>query len=175
MLCLRRWGLSDLDNSLAFSKIPDGIDEISVKKQFNSFMKQAWTVAKPDKCIVCGKQTTRLCNSHSVPRMILRNISENGQVIQANGLIGIEVIDIEKGVNNSGTFKFICQECDATLFQTYENPDNIRGEKLSDKLLAEIALKDVLLMLSKRNVEREIYRKWGEQGRIYGVEKMFET
>ena len=175
MQCLKRWGLSSLEDSFAFWKVPEGIDEIWVKKRFNDFMKQARAMAKPDKCIVCGKQTTRYCNSHSVPRMVLKNIAENGQVMQASGLMGTTIIDIEKGVNNSGTFQFICQECDSILFQTYENPDNIRAEKLSDKLLAEIALKDVLLMMSKRNVEREIFRKGSELGRINGVETMFEA
>ncbi len=174
-LCLRRWGLSSLDDYFSFGKIPDGIDEIWAKKQVNYFLKQARMASKPDKCIVCGKQTTRFCNSHSVPRMILRNIAENGQVMQANGLMGADIIDVEKGVNNSGTFQFICQECDSSLFQTYENPDNIRKKKLSDKLLAEIALKDILLMLSKRNIEREIFRKESEMGRVDGVETMFET
>lgn len=164
-----------MDDFSSFGKIPDGTDKVWARKKINNSLKQARIKSKPDKCIVCGKVTTRFCNSHSVPRMILKNIAENGQVMQANGLMGADIIDIEKGVNNSGTFQFICQECDGTLFQTYENMDNIKREMLSDKLLAEIALKDVLLMLSKRNVEREIYRKGSELGKIYGVEAMFET
>lgn len=175
MRYLRRWGLSSLDDLFSFGKIPEGIDEIWAKKEVSAFMKQARMVSKPDKCIVCGKQTTRFCNSHSVPKMILRSIAENGQVMQANGVMGADIIEIEKGVNNSGTFQFICQECDSTLFQTYENPDNLMGEKLSDKLLSEIALKDVLLMLSKRNVERAIFRKGSEMGKVEGIETMYET
>lgn len=161
------------DNS-GFGKIPKGIDKIWVRKQINDFMKQARIVTKPDKCLVCGKAITSCCNSHSVPRMVLRCISEDGKVMQANGLMGVDIIDVEKGVSNSGTFQFICHECDGTLFQTYENPSNIKAEIMSDKFLAKIALKDVLLMLSKRNIEREMFRKGSERGNVFGIETMFE-
>ncbi len=157
-----------------FGSIPDGTDKIWAKKQVNDFLKQARMESKPKKCIVCGKSTTKLCNSHSVPRTFLKNIAEDGKVLQANGLVGVEVFDIEKGINNSGTFRFICNECDSTLFQTYENPESIKKKHLSDKLLAEIALKDVLLMLSKRNIEKTIFKKSGELGAVSNVETMFE-
>lgn len=157
-----------------FGKVPEGIDRVWARKQVNSFLKKARVVSKPEKCIICGKQTTRFCNSHSVPRAYLKNIAEDGKVLQANGLIGAEIIDVEKGLNNSGTFQFICSECDGKLFQTYEDPNLIKDEKPSDKLLAEIALKDSLLMLSKRNTEKAIFREATDLGRLDGSETMFE-
>lgn len=158
-----------------FGKLPDGLDRILVKKQLNDFLKQAQKDSKTDKCIVCGKSTTSFCNSHSVPRVYLKNIAENGKVMQANGLLRVEALDDLKGVNNSGTFRLICNECDSKLFHTYEDPQNIKANELPDNLLAEIALKDVILMLSKRNVERAIYQKASEQGNFSGLETVFES
>ena len=164
-----------MDRFHSFVKVTSGKDEIYAKKQNNDFFKQARMNSKPEKCIICGKATTRLCNSHSVPKMILKNIAENGKLMQANGLMGSNVVDIEKGVNNSGTFQFICQECDGSWFRTYENLDNLKAKEITDKMLSEIALKNVLLLLSKRNVEREVIHKGSELGVIIGAETAFET
>jgi hypothetical protein len=65
--------------------------------------------------------------------------------------------DNEKGVNNSGTFHFICNECDGTFFQDYENEQNLKSMP-TDKMMAEIAVKNFLLQLSKRSQEEELYR-----------------
>ena len=89
--------------------------------------------------------------------MALRSIAENGIVIHASAALGVDerIIDIENGVNKSGTFNYICNDCDNTFFQDYENPDNI-VQPPTDKILAEIAVKNMLLQLSKRAVERKL-------------------
>lgn len=97
--------------------IPEGTDMIDVRKKANKLLSKARNDAKPDKCILCGKSQTSFCNSHSVPQLSLKNIAKNGKVLHASILMGIDVIDIEKGVNNSGTFHFICNECDWTFFK----------------------------------------------------------
>lgn len=65
------------------------------------------------------------------------------------------VVDVDGGVNNSGIFNYICRECDAKFFQDYENPDNII-QPPTDKILAEIAVKNMLLQLNKRANEQEL-------------------
>lgn len=112
--------------------IPEGTDVIDVRKKMNKLLSKARNSAKPEKCILCGKDQTSFCNSHSVPQLALKNIAENGKVLHASVLMGIDVIDIEKGVNNSGTF---------------------------DKMHVEIAVKNILLQLSKRGQEKELYRE----------------
>ena len=62
----------------------------------------------------------------------------------------IDVVDLESGIKKSGTFHFICRECDALYFQDYENKEALLNDP-TDKMLAEIALKSMLQMLSKRN------------------------
>lgn len=132
------------------------MDIIEGKKQLAEILKEARNTAKPDMCIMCSKPQTSFCNSHLIPQMILKTIADNGKLLHPNVLMGIEILDIEKGVNNAGTFHFICRKCDAELFQDYENPDIIKSYP-TDIMMAEIALKDMLLMLSKRNEEKELF------------------
>jgi len=132
----------------------------------NKLLSEARKAAKPDKCILCGEKQTSFCNSHSVPQLSLRNITDNGKVLHASALMGIDIIDIEKGVNNSGTFHFICNSCDGTFFQDYENEQNLKS-KPSDKVLAEIAVKNFLLQLSKRTQEEELYKELQRQFNAY--------
>lgn len=153
-------------------KIPDGMNPIDAKKKVGSFLKSVQNDSKPDKCILCGQPKTSFCNSHSVPRMCLKNIAVDGKVVQANELVGADIIDVEKGINNSGTFHFICNECDSKVFQDYENPDGWSDDVPTDRVLAQIALKDALLMLSKRNMETLMWQRAAEMGNIDGMDYM---
>ena len=120
-------------------------------------LSEARKKAKPPKCILCGKEQSSFCNSHSVPQMCLRPIADRGKVLHASLAMGFDigVVDLDGGVNKSGTFNYICRECDAKFFQDYENPDNII-QPPTDKILAEIAVKNMLLQLNKRANEQEL-------------------
>ena len=146
--------------------IPEGIDVVELRKKINGMISDARNIAKPDQCILCGRKQTSFCNSHSVPQLALKNIADNGKLYLASALMGIEVIDMEKGVKNSGTFHFICNDCDSKFFQDYENENNLCS-KPTDKMLAEIAVKDILLQLSKRNQEKEIHKMLHKQFNAY--------
>lgn len=146
--------------------IPEGMDIIEVKKKMSRLLAEARNVSKQDKCILCGEKQTSFCNSHSVPQLSLKNIADNGKVLQASALMGIEVVDVEKGVNNSGTFHFICNKCDGEFFQDYENEQNLKT-KPTDKMLAEIAVKNFLLQLSKRTQEKALYKILQQQFNAY--------
>lgn len=137
--------------------IPEGTDIIEIRKKVNKMISEARKNAKPEKCILCGRKQSSFCNSHSVPQMSLRPIADKGKVLHASMAMGFDIgiVDLEGGVNNSGTFNYICRECDGKFFQDYENPDNIRQEP-TDKMLAEIAVKNMLLQLNKRAIEREL-------------------
>lgn len=113
--------------------------------------------AKPQKCILCGNEYSSFCNSHSVPQMFLRPIADKGIVLHPTSVVGFDmgIVDLEGGVNKSGTFNYICNGCDSAFFQDYENPDNIKKYP-TDKMLGEIAVKNMLLQLNKRAVEKEL-------------------
>ena len=63
----------------------------------------------------------------------------------------------------------ICQKCDNTAFQTYENPLNYE-DKISGKMLAEIAMKNYLKQIDKRNIELEMPDASRELGINYPIE-----
>ena len=142
---------------MSLFNIPDGVDVIEVRKKVNKMLSEARKKAKPPKCILCGKEQSSFCNSHSVPQMCLRPIADKGKVLHAPLAMGFDigVVDLDGGVNKSGTFNYICRECDAKFFQDYENPDNIT-QPPTDKILAEIAVKNMLLQLNKRDIELEL-------------------
>lgn len=111
--------------------------------------------AKAASCCVCGKECSSFCNSHSIPQFSLRYIAEKGKVAQV--LQGdFPLSGDDTGINRAGTFHLICRECDSTLFQEYEDP-NAFAQKPTERILAQIALKNVLHMISKRNYEIELY------------------
>lgn len=130
-------------------------NKVYYNKQISKFLKAAAQNAKKDCCALCGKACTSFCNSHSVPSFALRRIAENGKVVSP--LQGeIPTFGESYGVKQAGTFRLICQECDNTVFQQYEDP-NAYEQEPTDQMLAQIALKEQLQMISKRNEERELY------------------
>lgn len=98
--------------------IPKEINKVDVRIQMNKMISEARKIAKPQKCILCNKEKTSFCNSHSVPQMSLKCIADNGKLLHASALMGFdsEIVDLENGVNKSGTFNYICRECDNSFF-----------------------------------------------------------
>lgn len=131
-------------------------DMINYKKQMNRLLSDARKAAKKDKCYYCRKDTSSFCNSHSIPAFILKNIATNGNLLYSSSLTDLPLIDYEKGVNNSGTFHIICRECDKNIFKEYENPDNYKS-KPNTQMIAQIAMKNCLKLISKRLNENELY------------------
>lgn len=112
--------------------------------------------SKLSHCYYCNREVTRFCNSHSLPAFVLRNIASEGIVYNSNKLIGIPLIDEGKGVSQSGTFQIICRNCDSQIFSDYENPSNYEGYP-TNKMIAQIALKNHLKNISKRRFEIPLY------------------
>lgn len=137
--------------------IPIGADRKKIRKEINDIFSEARQKGKPERCILCGEVQTSLCNSHSVPKMSLKAIADNGMLLHASAAIGLnmEVVNLEDGINRSGTFNYICRKCDSSFFQDYENLNSLIAYP-SDKMLAKIAVKNFLLQLSKRAIERQL-------------------
>ena len=68
---------------MGFFNIPENEDIIDAKKKMNTILRQIQKNSKPEKCILCGRTQTSYCNSHSVPAMVLRNIADNGKILQS--------------------------------------------------------------------------------------------
>jgi len=124
-------------------------------------LKEARQAAKRDTCYFCGKPVTSFCNSHSVPRFALSRIAEDGKVsktLQNKTLMHEKTL----GLKQTGTFKLICNTCDNESFQDYENP-NAYTKTPTNKMIAQIALKNYLLMIYKRLTELELYTILGNE------------
>lgn len=147
----------DSQDELAFYEA----DKININKEISRINTAARDGAKRDFCPVCGKKQTSFCNSHSIPYFVLRNIAENGNVcltLQDE----MPLMNKSVGAKKAGTFHFICNDCDSKYFQDYENPAAYSGMP-SQKVMAQIALKNYLQMLSKRYEEHELFRILGEK------------
>lgn len=70
-------------------------------------MKDSRAIAKLTKCYYCGKQCDSFCNSHTVPEFCLKNIDEKGKVFYSNSILEIPLLNNDKGVKESGTFRLI--------------------------------------------------------------------
>lgn len=152
-------GLTDLDIQMMNDNLVD------YRKQLSTIFSRAKLAAKGDTCYYCGRKVSSFCNSHNIPQFCLKNIDENGKLKYFNEFMGMPLLDGEKGINNAGTFHIICKECDAKIFQEYENPDNYSSEsfKPTEVMIAEIAMKNYLKVISKRKIEVEMYRILDEE------------
>lgn len=131
---------------------------VEINKQMTRHIKQARENAKGTTCIYCGKPVSSFCNSHNIPAFCLRNIDSDGMVLTVNSIVEFPFYFKEdSGINNAGTFHIICEDCDNTIFQEYENPD-VYNIKPLHKILAAIALKSSLKYIYKRKVEIEQYK-----------------
>ena len=138
--------------------IPDIEKKIQLKKLLSREMRVMKEDLKPRKCLLCDKDTTSFCNSHTIPQLSLKKISDSGMLTQAGYLIGSDLLDNDKGVSKSGTIQIICRKCDSFYFQEYENEMNLTSYP-SDKMLSQIALKNFLLELVRRREEKYHFEK----------------
>ena len=142
-----------LDLDLMSKKSKEEFDsDINNKKKLGEYSKKARALVKDSKCLYCNKEVTSFCNSHSIPEFCLRNIAEDGKVLTLNTLIDVPFIKKETGLGETGTFQIICRDCDSKIFSEYENPQNYDTPP-TQKMLAQIALKNNLKYISKRKQE----------------------
>lgn len=131
--------------------------DFEMNKRFNEIIRRSHENSKLDYCLCCGKKVTSFCNSHSIPECILKNISNKGMLYTSNKLFEAPFVKNEKGLNNSGTFKRICRECDNNIFKDYEDLNKIIQEPRK-KMMAQIDLKNTIRMYDKRLNEIEYYK-----------------
>ena len=140
-------------------------EEIALNRRFTRLLHSAQAEIKDDTCFCCGKPTASFCDSHFVPKFCLENIGIGGRVTGYNAILNLPSMGVamgkqEPGIGEAGTFRIICRDCDNTIFQDYENPENYSGGKLpTQKMLAEIAMKDYLKFIYKRKLELELFRR----------------
>lgn len=146
----------DMNN---FFKVPSPREPWSLdeKRAVSALMKEARKNARPSTCILCNKPLAKSCNSHSIPRFVLKNIASSGRFYTTNVALKMPGLEEEKGINNFETFYTICPSCDSSMFKDYENPDNWTQEP-TPAMLFQIALKNYLWLWSKRLKEDAQYK-----------------
>ena len=131
------------------------------KAKFNKFIShnnsKARNNAKRKTCYTCNEPYTSFCNSHSVPKFCLKGIAVDGKVRISGLQEELPIMGEDSGVEKAGTFHLICRHCDSTLFQDYENP-NAYSIKPTGKILAQIAMKNYLQVISERLFKKELYK-----------------
>jgi hypothetical protein len=130
--------------------------KVEYNKKTSNILRKSREDSKKPKCYLCGNDCSSFCNSHSIPRFCLENIAHNGHLYYSGNLVDMPMFDKEKGVNEAGTFRIICRNCDSTVFSDYENPENYSNVP-TDKMLSQIALKNYLKSISKRELEISLY------------------
>lgn len=123
---------------------------IDINKKMNKIKKEANQYTKGTKCVLCGKECTSFCNSHTIPRFVIKNISRDGKVYIPS--MAIEDIELElrlkifqanPGIKETLIFESICRECDNNVFSCVEN-EEILEKEFDGKVLNLYALKILL-------------------------------
>lgn len=149
-----------MSNFFDFNQLLGIVPNPLSKQQNNDFQKlvnDAKKQAKQDmpitKCLLCGSPQHN-CNSHTVPQRCLKNISINGYLNYSASFIDIQndALKEDKGVNETGTFRLICRNCDSSFFQPYESFEKWT-DVIPEKYLHEIAVKNYLKHYEKKYVE----------------------
>ena len=148
--------------------------DIKFKQQLSELNKQIESLSKPDYCLLCGKKETSFCNSHIVPRFLLKQISENGKISYGQAIHdkSEDIIQTTKGINNAFTFHLICKKCDKEKFADYENPEllinfNNLNYTQKNKILTQIATKTHLAYISTK------YKQYNMNKLVYPTEMLY--
>lgn len=138
------------------------MDFINARKKMSSLQKDSRHDSKPNCCLLCGKEKSSFCNSHSVPQLVLRNITIAGEVMNAGYALEDSLVSPKDGINKSGTFYCICRDCDNSYFSDYEDEKALLKEP-TNIVMAEMALKDSIQQLAKRYYEVSLYNNFQKE------------
>ena len=130
-------------------------------KELNKILKEVRLEAKLDHCVYCNKKTSSFCKSHTIPKFILKKIDDKGMIYNSYFYTTLGLMDLikkEDGITEAGTFRLICRDCDNIIFEDYEDENNIL-QLPTNKMMAEMALKNILKLWYKRNYEICLYKK----------------
>ena len=128
-----------------------------INKELSRSLSSARSSAKGSNCFICKNKCDSFCNSHSVPQFCLRKIADKGKVLQSGLQEEFPLLGDDTGVKKAGIFFLICHNCDNTKFQEYENPQSY-NQQISQTILAQIAMKNTLQLISKRKIEYQLYK-----------------
>lgn len=157
-----------MEKFVNYSKIEDCERDAmrALKIPFSKFRSQLSSQVRKDskieKCLYCGHETSKLCNSHTLPAFVLKNIALDGKLYSTNKVLGFPLLEEESGINSSGTFRLICRKCDSKIFADYENPESYNSEPTL-LMVTQMAIKNYLRQIGKRRYELSLYTELQNQ------------
>lgn len=126
------------------------MNNIETYKEISKIKKEANQYTKGTNCALCGKSCTSFCNSHTIPRFVIKNIAQNGKVYNPSMTMNnidlttrLKVFKSNPGIEETLTFDSICRECDNEVFSCVENEEVLEKE-FDAKVLNLYALKILL-------------------------------
>lgn len=147
---------------------------INAKKVFSKTYKSSQSKSKHTNCYYCNKPCNSFCDSHTIPAFCLKYIALNGKLFHMNTIVDVPILKKDKGVKEAGTFHMICRNCDSKIFQDYESESNY-DNKPTTKMLAQIAMKCNLKLISKREFEITFYDEMCKLGYSSELAKLRQT
>ena len=99
---------------------------INEVKFIRNIVKESKRTAKMESCPICGKYKRAFVIHIQFLNLFCKNIACNGMLLQLytfSSNIWMPVSELEggeRGIKNSGTFQFICRDCDSKYFSDYE-------------------------------------------------------
>lgn len=120
-------------------------------------------------CLICGKECSSFCDSHSIPKFVLKSITNDGKVL--TGTSFMSPINLKPvGVNSALVFSCVCHDCDSKYFQDYEHISKISSE-FSNVAINEIAMKNYLRYAFKQHQNQQVFKQLLEMPNISIEEK----
>lgn len=149
---INRYNLSDISKEKL----------IEMKKKYSKFQSDANQIEDDKVCVLCGSSITSYCKSHTIPQFILKQVSSNGYLSTGQSQLDIPILKKFYGVGEALVFRCICDDCDNTKFQSYENPEKYASQ-LSEDMIKQIALKNNLRMYDKSINVYNMFKKMYEE------------
>lgn len=129
---------------------------IELTKEYSKLINKSKRQVKECECLWCGKKITHFCNLHPVPRSVLKNIDMDGDLDYFNFSLDLPFTNKDQGIDEPAKFRLLCDDCDKSVFQDYEDLKKLETEP-TEKMLEEIVLKNILVILNKRFIETELF------------------
>lgn len=156
-----------------YNSAPNSKEEaINSNQLYSELKKNALSKKLSNNCLICGGKNIKFCKSHTLPRFLLKNFTQDGKLYNAMYFANSDYIAKELGVQNTQIFYDICYDCDSKLFQEYENPNNYTNIP-NQKMLKEIVLKNHLYYTYKLNRDINIFKQLNEMEKTFSKKSKF--
>ena len=129
--------------------------QISFSKLYSEFHKTDKKIS--DISLICKKECSSFCDSHSIPKFVLNSIATDGKLLTGNSFMS-KPIGKPTGKGNTFVFSCICQDCDSKYFQDYEHIEKIT-KSVTNVSLNEISMKNYLRYAYKQYRCAQFYKK----------------